>query len=639
MILNISEISKAFDGKDILRDVSFHIEEHEKAALVGVNGAGKSTLLKIIMGILTPDSGTAVLSHDREIGYLAQHQELTGELSIYEQLLSVKQELLDLYDKMRRSEQRMSLLSGDALEAEMASYSKITEAYERGGGYAYKSEVVGVLKGLGFSEEDFTKRIGELSGGQKTRVALGKLLLTAPDIILLDEPTNHLDMHSIEWLETYLINYKGAVLIVSHDRYFLNRVVTKVIEIENGRSRTYRGNYDAFSEKKEQLRKAALSAYLNAVNERRHQEEVIAKLKSFNREKSIKRAESREKLLMKMDIPDKPAEAAGSISLRFTPGLESGNDVLTVKGLTKAYDGITLFEQVDFEIKKGEHVALIGSNGTGKSTLLKILNEAVSPDAGSFVFGTNVISGYYDQEMQVLSGHKSIFEEISDDYPSMTNTEIRTKLAAFLFTDDDVFKLIDSLSGGERARVSLCKLMLSDANLLFLDEPTNHLDINSREVLESAIRAYDGTVFYVSHDRYFINRTATRILDLTHGKLLNYIGNYDYYLEKKEAVEKANLPSETDGVSQAFETASKMDWKAQKEQEARKRKQKNDLLKIEKQIEDLEKRDREIDLQFEDPDVMSDAKKLAELSEEKNRLAEALENAYGTWEQLSSDES
>ncbi len=639
MILNISEISKAFDGKDILRDVSFHIEEHEKAALVGVNGAGKSTLLKIIMGILTPDSGTAVLSHDREIGYLAQHQELTGELSIYEQLLSVKQELLDLYDKMRRSEQRMSLLSGDALEAEMASYSKITEAYERGGGYAYKSEVVGVLKGLGFSEEDFTKRIGELSGGQKTRVALGKLLLTAPDIILLDEPTNHLDMHSIEWLETYLINYKGAVLIVSHDRYFLNRVVTKVIEIENGRSRTYRGNYDAFSEKKEQLRKAALSAYLNAVNERRHQEEVIAKLKSFNREKSIKRAESREKLLMKMDIPDKPAEAAGSISLRFTPGLESGNDVLTVKGLTKSYDGITLFEQVDFEIKKGEHVALIGSNGTGKSTLLKILNEAVSPDAGSFVFGTNVISGYYDQEMQVLSGHKSIFEEISDDYPSMTNTEIRTKLAAFLFTDDDVFKLIDSLSGGERARVSLCKLMLSDANLLFLDEPTNHLDINSREVLESAIRAYDGTVFYVSHDRYFINRTATRILDLTHGKLLNYIGNYDYYLEKKEAVEKANLPSETDGVSQALETASKLDWKAQKEEEARKRKQKNDLLKIEKQIEDLEKRDREIDLQFEDPDVMSDAKKLAELSEEKNRLAEALENAYETWEQLSSDES
>ena len=636
MILTISDISKSFDGKEILKNVSFHIEEHEKAALVGINGAGKSTLLKIIMGIIQPDTGASVLSHDREIGYLAQHQELTGDFSIYEQLLSVKKELLDLYDNMRRSEQRMSLLSGEELEEEMLSYSRMTEAYERGGGYAYKSEVTGVLKGLGFEESDFTKRIGELSGGQKTRVALGKLLLTAPDIILLDEPTNHLDMHSIEWLETYLINYQGAVLIVSHDRYFLNRVVTKVIEIERGKSHTFRGNYDAYSRKKEQLRQAAYSAWLNAERNRRHQEEVIAKLKSFNREKSIKRAESREKLLARMEMPDKPMDDQPSVSFRFIPKTESGNDVLFVENLTKGYDGITLLDHVSFLIQKGEHVALIGNNGTGKSTLLKILNGVVPQDSGEFRYGSNVHPGYYDQEMQVLSDHKTIFEEISDAYPSMTNTEIRTKLAAFLFTDEDVFKLISALSGGERARVSLCKLMLSDANLLFLDEPTNHLDIQSREVLESAVKAYEGTVFYVSHDRYFINRTASRILDLTHSTLLNYIGNYDYYLEKKEDVERAFLPSRSEEISES-ESSSKQDWKAQKEAEARKRKQKNDLQRTEHEIDLLEERDREIDLLFEDPSVMSDAEKLTELSEEKDLIARKLEDAYQNWERLSQD--
>lgn len=637
MILNISGISKSFDGKNVLTDVSFHIEEHEKTALVGVNGAGKSTLLKIIMGLESPDTGTAVLSHDRTIGYLAQHQELTGTLSIYEQLLSVRQELLDLYDSMRNSELRMSLLKGEELEAEMQSYARMTEAYERGGGYAYKSEVTGVLKGLGFEETDFSKKIGELSGGQKTRVALGKLLLTGPDIILLDEPTNHLDMHSIEWLETYLMNYRGAVLIVSHDRYFLNRVVTKVVEIEHGRSHVYRGNYDAFSEKKEMLRKAAYAAYVNAERERKHQEEVITKLRSFNREKSIKRAESREKMLSRMQMPDKPEAEDDTIRLKFAPAVESGNDVLTVQGLTKAYDGVTLFHDLSFEIKKGEHVALIGSNGTGKSTLLKILNGAVSADRGEFIYGTNVETGYYDQEMQVLSGEKTIFEEISDDYPSMTNTEIRTKLAAFLFTEDDVFKLIDSLSGGERARVSLCKLMLSNANLIYLDEPTNHLDINSREVLESAIRAYEGTIFYVSHDRYFINRTADRILDLTHRTLLNYIGNYDYYLEKKEDVERAGLSADEMAAPEKQESSSRLDWKAQKEEEARRRKQKNDLAKIEKEISDLEERDRQIDLMFEDPGIISDAGKLTELSVEKDQIAGLLEEAYEKWELLSEE--
>ena len=464
----------------------------------------------------------------------------------------------------------------------------MTERFQRADGYAYRSEVTGVLKGLGFSEEDFGKHIGELSGGQKTRVALGRLLLTAPDIILLDEPTNHLDMHSIEWLETYLMNYKGAVLIVSHDRYFLNRVVTKVVEIENGVSRTYSGNYDAFSEKKEQLRKAQYAAWVNAERERKHQEDVIAKLKQFNREKSIRRAESREKMLDKMEMPERPEELNTKMNLRLVPKAESGHDVLTVEGLTKGFDGVTLFRDISFEIKKGEHVALIGNNGTGKSTMLKILNGVIPADSGTFVLGSNVTVGYYDQEMQVLDSSKSISDEISDDYPSMTNTEIRTALAAFLFTNDDVFKLIGDLSGGERARVSLCKLMLSNCNFLILDEPTNHLDIDSREILEGAVRAYEGTVLYVSHDRYFINRTATRILDLTHKQLLNYIGNYDYYLEKKDAVEKAALGEEAVAPSvSGLPTEAKKDWKAQKEEEAKKRKRENDLKKTEARIESL----------------------------------------------------
>ena len=620
MILNISNICKSYDGNDILKGVSFHIEEHEKAALVGVNGAGKSTLLKIIMGLEDADSGNTVLSKDRQIGYLAQHQDLTGENTIYEQLLSVRSDILKLSERIRISEMAMATLKGQELEDEMHAYARMTEEFERAGGYAYRSEVTGVLRGLGFAENEFGKRIGELSGGQKTRVALGRLLLTAPDIILLDEPTNHLDMHSIEWLETYLMNYSGAVLIVSHDRYFLNRVVTKVIEIERGTGRVYSGNYDA--------------AWLNAERERQHQEAVITKLRQFNREKSIKRAESREKLLEKMEMPDKPVMESEQISFHFKPATESGRDVLLVDGLEKGFNGVTLFENIHFEIHKGEHVALIGDNGTGKSTMLKILNDVILPDKGTVHFGTNVLTGYYDQEMQVLDSEKTIFEEISDDYPTMTNTEIRSHLAAFLFTEDDVFKRIGDLSGGERARVSLCKLMLSNANFIMLDEPTNHLDINSREVLESAVRAYEGTVFYVSHDRYFINRTASRILDLTQHRLLNYIGNYDYYIEKKADVERAYLASEAVAEKEKADTAAKLDWKSQKEKEARKRKQQNDLLRLESRIEALEQEDRDIDVLFEDPETASDPQKLTELSRRKEAVANELEEAYSEWESL-----
>ncbi len=634
MILNVSNINKAYDGKEVLRDVSFHIEEREKAALVGVNGAGKSTLLKIIMNLEEADSGSTVLSKDQRIGYLAQHQEISGDATIYEQLLSVKQELLDLSRKIRESEHLMAALEGDELEAEMKRYSVMTEAFERNGGYAYRSEVTGVLKGLGFSEEDFAKQLRTLSGGQKTRVALGELLLTAPDIILLDEPTNHLDMHSIEWLETYLINYPGAVLIVSHERYFLNRVVSKVIELERGTARAYSGNYDEYSKKKEALRRAAYAAYVNAQREREHQEAVIAKLRQFNREKSIKRAESREKLLSKMDPVEKPLTEDEQIAFRFAPSVVSGNDVLTVEELAKAFHGQTLFSHLSFELKKGEHVSLIGDNGTGKSTILKILNGVLPADEGHFTYGTNVLSAYYDQEMHVLDSNKTIFEEISDDYPAMTNTQIRTKLAAFLFTEDDVFKRIGDLSGGERARVSLCKLMLSSANLLMLDEPTNHLDIQSREVLESAIRAYEGTVLCVSHDRYFINRTADRILDLTQKQLLNYIGNYDYYVEKKADVERAYLTQAERASEGAEISAAKLDWQTQKELEAQKRKRTNDLKRLEQRIEALEEESRGIDALFDDPEISSDAVRLTELSSRKAALMEELETAYAEWETL-----
>lgn len=634
MILACQNIEKSFDGVTILQDASFHIEEREKAALVGINGAGKSTLFRIIVGELSPDNGQVILAKGKTLGYLAQHQEMENELTIYDCLLQVKQHILDMEIRMREMEAEMKHTTGEALTKLMDSYSRLTHEFEMENGYAYKSELTGVLKGLGFQEEDFQKQVSTLSGGQKTRVALGRLLLSKPDIILLDEPTNHLDMDSIAWLETYLLNYPGAVFIVSHDRYFLDKVATKIVEIDNGKVSVFTGNYSAYSEKKALLRKAAYQAYLNQQQEIKHQEEVIAKLKSFNREKSIRRAESREKMLDKMEVLEKPVEIDSSMKITLKPRITSGNDVLTVEGLGKSFPPLTLFEDLNFSVKRGERVAIIGNNGTGKTTILKILNEIVPPDTGCFHLGSKVHIGYYDQEHHVLHNEKTIFEEISDDFPKLTNTEIRNLLAAFLFTGDDVFKPIQALSGGEKGRVSLAKLMLSEANFLILDEPTNHLDITSKEILEEALSNYEGTVLYVSHDRYFINKTATRILDLTNQKLVNYIGNYDYYLEKKEELTQIYAPDIQEEAVETKTSAVKLDWKQQKEEQARLRKKENDLKKTEAMIEELETRDSEIDEEMAKPEVATNVAECVRLSKEKAEIAQKLEELYEKWEEL-----
>ena len=653
MILSCQNVGKAFHEKRIFKDCSFHIEDHEKAAIVGINGAGKTTLLRILTGELEADEGAVVWGKDVSYGYLPQNAQVEGNRTIYDEVLEAKKEVLLLEDEIRACELQMKQKEGAELEALMENYTRLTHRFEQADGYSCRSEVTGVLKGLGFTEEEFSKQAATLSGGQKTRVALGRLLLTRPDLIILDEPTNHLDMSSIAWLETWLINYKGAVLIVSHDRYFLDRIATKIIELDGGKASVFSGSYSDYAVKKEQIRAAQMHAYLNQQQEIRHQEAVIEKLRSFNREKSIRRAESREKMLQKMEVLEKPTEVRDDMHIQLKPRIESGNDVLSVEGLEKSFDGQQLFSDLSFFLKRGEHVAVIGDNGTGKTTILKIINGVVDADAGEIRIGSKVQIGYYDQEHHVLHPDKTIFEEISDEYPTLTNTEIRNVLAAFLFTGEDVFKQIKMLSGGERGRVSLAKLMLSEANFLILDEPTNHLDITSKEILEDALNHYNGTVLYVSHDRYFINRTASRILELEDGELSGYPGNYDYYLEKKAQLTQtsANGAGSCAGFSQpgaaapggrnaslsspASESAVKQDWKSQKEAQAAQRKKENALKRCEEQIAALEERSAQIDAEMALPQICTDVARLQELSREKTDIEEELLVKMEEWEALS----
>lgn len=634
MVLSCNNISKEFVTGPVLKDVSFHINDNEKAAIVGINGAGKSTLLKIIINEMSTDSGDVFLAKGAAIGYLAQHQNIDTEMTIFDVMLEVKKDILELSDKMRDLEAKMKQAEGAALDAIYEDYSRATHEFELKNGYAYKSEITGILKGLGFDEEDFNRKVNTLSGGQKTRAYLARLLLSKPDIILLDEPTNHLDMKAIGWLETYLKNFNGAVLIVAHDRYFLDGVAEKIIELNNCKATTFLGNYTDYANKKKALREAELKAYLNQQKEIAHQEAVIEKLRSFNREKSIKRAESREKVLDKIERVNKPTEIDASMKISLKPHKESGKDVLNVENLTKSFDEV-LFENISFEIKKGERVAIIGGNGTGKTTLLKIINGLLLPDSGKIKLGTNVEIGYYDQEHQVLNADKNLFDEISDDYPYLNNTEIRNVLASFLFTKDDVFKLVGSLSGGEKGRLSLAKLMLSEANFLLLDEPTNHLDITSKEILEDALNNYEGTVLYVSHDRYFINKTATRILDLTNKQLLNYIGNYDYYLEKKETMEAALLTANAVENEQAEASINRQNWQMQKEEQKELRKIQNELKKIEDEVANLEYANSNLEEELANPDIAANVGKLMELHKQKEANDERINELLERWEELS----
>lgn len=632
MILSCNNISKSFGTDVIIKSCSFNIEDHEKAAIVGINGAGKSTLLKIITGIEPADTGLVTLAKDKTLGYLSQQQNLNSDNTIYDELLSVKQYILDMEAQLRSIENQMKSADDTALETLMKKYSDLNHEFELNNGYAYKSEITGVLKGLGFAEEDFTLNVNTLSGGQKTRVALGRLLLSKPNIILLDEPTNHLDMESISWLENYLLNYSGAVLIVAHDRYFLDKIVSKIIELDNGNATVFSGNYTDYASKKAILRNMQLKEYLNQQREIKHQEEVITKLKQFNREKSIKRAESREKMLNKMEFVDKPEILNDKMDIKLEPNVISGNDVLTVDNLTKGFDGTVLFDNICFQIKRGERVALIGSNGTGKTTILKLINGIIPADSGSIYLGAKVNIGYYDQEHHVLDPDKTIFDEIRDAYPDLNNTQIRNTLAAFLFTNEDVFKYIKDLSGGERGRVSLAKLMLSNANFLILDEPTNHLDITSKEILENALNSYTGTVLFVSHDRYFINSTATRIIELANKTVVNYIGNYDYYLEKKDILGAKPITNNTSKSSSS--AISKLNWQEEKVKQAQQKKIKNEIKRTEERMALIEAEIEELDNMYADPAISSDTAKLMEIHTRKEALSKELDELYDKWGEL-----
>lgn len=643
MLLSVHNVSKSF-GEDLLfQEVSFQVAAGDKLAIVGHNGCGKSTLLKILTGEMEADTGEVVLEHDKTMGYLAQYQNDTTSASIYEYALSAREDLLEMEERLRAFESQMSTKSGADLDRLMEQYHSLHHTFELQGGYSFRSEVSGVLKGLGFSEEDFEKNLTQLSGGQKTRASLGRLLMSKPDLLLLDEPINHLDLSSIEWLEGFLSNYNGAVIIVAHDRYFLDKVVSRVVDFYQKRTIVYKGNYSQFVRQREERMLTLAREYEKQQKEIEHQEAVIEKLRQFNREKSIKRAESRRKMLDKIQRMDRPTEEKHEMTLTLEPVVQSGKDVLDIQGLSKAYGQQKLFSNVNIHMTRGEHVALIGDNGTGKTTIFKILNGLVPADAGVITLGANVTVGYYDQEQQLLDEDKTLFDEMQDAYPNLDNTRVRNVLAAFLFTEEDVFKRIRDLSGGERGRISLAKLMLSGANLLILDEPTNHLDMESKEILENALNHYEGTLFYVSHDRYFVNQTADRILELTADGLYEYLGDYDYYLRKKEErlARMAETPvadAKTAIETGADATEGKLDWEEQKRLAAAKRKKENEQKRIEEAIEAAEDALAQIDAEFSNPEVATNSAKLNELSAKRGEIQTQLDGLYEQWELLAEDD-
>ena len=633
MILALSHITKAFLLDTVIKDATFHIEDRQRAALVGNNGAGKTTLFRIITGNMQADSGEIIFPKDRSLGYLSQHTDLQSEQNIFDEVMSIRRDLLEMETRMRALEHEMEHAAPDQLNEIIRKHSVIQEQFDQENGYALKSEVTGVLKGLGFTEKEFSLPVNALSGGEKTRVALGKLLLLKPDLLLLDEPTNHLDINAISWLENYLSGYPGAVFIISHDRYFLDKLVSKVIDLDRGTCYSYNGSYSDFTVKKKAVWETKLREYEKQQREIRRQEEIIERFRRYNTEEYYVKAKSREKLLSKVERLEKPIEEDNEMRLRLVPNVLSGNDVLSIRNLKKAFGERVLFENANIEIRRGERVAIIGDNGTGKSTLLKMIMGTESLDSGEIEAGSKVYIGYFDQEHQTLSPEKSLFNEISDEYPLLNNTAIRNMLAAFLFTGEDVYKLVGDLSGGEQGRLSLAKIMLSDVNFLILDEPTNHLDMTSKEILENALVSYEGTLLYVSHDRYFINATATRILELYHGHFISYLGNYDYYLEKRD--EMHALHDQENDRSKGDElTDSRILWQQKKAEEARKRKAENDLRKLEDEISDLEERIRLIDEQFALPENATDSVKLTNLSKDRENLSVILDQKYALWEEL-----
>ncbi len=631
MILALNNVSKAFGTDVILEKISFHIEEKERVGIVGVNGAGKSTLFKIITGELSADEGEIVMPKTATLGYFSQSLEIDSQNTVYNELKTVFEPIMAIERQLRDMEAQMPLLKGEEYDVLMSRYAELSHKMEDMDGYSCESRLRGVIKGLGFSDEERDQPIYELSGGQKTRVALGKLLLAQPDILLLDEPTNHLDIEAIQWLEEYLRDYKGTLLIITHDRYFMDRVVGKIIEIENRKAVVYFGNYSHYAERKAADRKALLHRYINQQKEIKRQEEAIKTLKSFNREKSLKRARSKEKNLEKIERIEAPDNLPDTMRLTIKPKKESGNDVLFVNDIAMAFDNQPLFDNISFDIKKGEKAALIGPNGIGKTTLFRIILERLEPTGGSFKKGANVVIGYYDQEQEDLSLDKTIFDEISDTYPNLTNTEIRNVLAAFVFTGDDVFKTINTLSGGEKGRVALAKIMLSNANFLILDEPTNHLDISSKEILEQALKSYEGTVLYISHDRYFINATAGKIIEMQKDKAVTYNGSYDYYLEKKAALK------ETKTAEVTAETENKLDWKKQKEMQSQQRKHENAIKRLSQKIEETENKIDELTALLETEEICTDFVRSQEIYGEKETLEEKLMELYEEWEELNQD--